>query len=577
VDVSDLIRHTHQDEPFDDFEQQPLLGKKLSQLGPGVSWSDLDGDGWDDLVIGSGKGGELSVYRNDGHGGFKRWSDPPLNQPITRDQTTVLAWPKAPGEVVLLAGSANYEDGLAIGGGVREFDLKDKVVRDIASGHQSSTGPLAMADIDGDGDLDLFVGGRVLPGKYPEAASSLLFRNTGGKFEIDTENSRRLAGVGLVSGAVFSDLDADGWPDLILACEWGPVRVFHNDAGKFIEVTEKLGFGKFLGWWNGVTTGDFDGDGKLDIVASNWGRNTPYQSHRQKPLRLFYGDLDGDGTEDLIEAYYDPELKKTVPERMLSFVARGLPLIRERFPTYEAFAKAGIEEIGRPWHNTKEHQANWLESTVFLNRGDRFEARPLPMEAQMAPSFAVCIGDMDGDGYEDVFLSQNFFATQPDLPRFDGGRGLWLRGDGQGGFKPLSGQESGINIYGEQRGAALCDYDGDGRIDLVVGQNGAETKLYRNMGAKPGLRVRLIGPPGNPHGVGATLRVMEEGRAGPAREIHAGSGYWSQDSVIQVLAADSPRAQLQVRWPGGKITESEVPSGVREIRIGEDGKVRPVP
>ena len=131
---------------------------------------------------------------------------------------------------------------------------------------------------------------------------------------------------------------------------------------------------------------------------------------------------------------------------------------------------------------------------IFLNRGDHFEAAALPREAQFAPVFAVCVADLDGDGHEDIFLSQNFFATQPETPRLDGGRGLWLRGDGTGKLMPVPGQESGVKIYGEQRGAALCDYDGDGRVDLVVTQNGAETKLYHNARARPGLRVPAPDP-----------------------------------------------------------------------------------
>src|SRR5262249_45177711 len=162
-----------------------------------------------------------------------------------------------------------------------------------------------LADVDGDGTLDLFVGGRVVPGKYPLGASSLLFKGSGTGFVVDEENCRRLARVGLASGALFSDLDGDGAPDLIVACEWGPVRVFHNEHGKLREVTQELGLDQYLGWWNGVTTGDFDGDGKLDIVASNWGRNCKYQGHHEQPWRIFFGDWLGGGKIDGMEAYYD--------------------------------------------------------------------------------------------------------------------------------------------------------------------------------------------------------------------------------------------------------------------------------
>ena len=195
----------------------------------------------------------------------------------------------------------------------------------------------------------------------------------------------------------------------------------------------------------------------------------------------------------------------------------------------------------------------------------------------MAPAFAVCAGDLDGDGREDIFLSQNFFAAQPETPRYDAGRGLWLRGDGLGGFSAVPGQESGILVYGEQRGAALGDFDRDGRVDVAVSQNSAETRLYRNAGSKPGLRVRLSGSSGNPECVGAILRLVSGGRAGPAREIHAGSGYWSQDSAVQVMAlADGP-VQLQVRWPGGVTNLTEVPVGAREVAVDVDGRVTEVP
>ena len=601
ADVSELIQHTHHEDPFDDTERQPLLWKKLSQSGPGVGWYDVDGDGWEDLIVASGRGGPLAVYRNDGHGGFQRMSGAPVSQVATRDQTGVLGWSKGPGKAMILSGSANYEDGLALGPCVRQYDLAAGTIDDRLPGQLSSTGPLALADLKGEGQLSLFVGGRVIAGRYPEAASSLLFHWREGKWEADVENTRRLAGVGMVSGAVFSDLDGDGRPELILACEWGPVRIFRNEQGKLITwdapVTinnQRLTLDQLSGWWNGVTTGDLDGDGRMDIIASNWGSNTRYQSHRAQPLRVYYGEASG--SLALVQSYYDAEMKKTVPEEGLDFVAKGLPFIRERVHTHLEYGQASAEEILGDWlKNARELRAGALESMIFFNRGDHFEAKPLPAEAQWAPAFAVCVGDYDGDGAEDVFLSQNFFAMESDTTRCDAGRGLWLRGDGKGGLSAVPGQESGVKVYGEQRGAALCDYDGDGRVDLVVTQNGAETKLYHNVRGRPGLRVRLKGPAGNPAGVGAQLRLMygtgplaaplsRGGGAagargagevnGPVREIHAGSGYWSEDSVVQILGAPEPPKKLWVRWPGGKITTGPLPQSVKEIEADDNGQIR---
>jgi hypothetical protein len=423
----------------------------------------------------------------------------------------------------------------------------------------------------------------VIPGRYPEGATSLLFRHRQGRWELDGENTRQLARVGLVSGAVWSDLDGDGFPELILACEWGPVRIFRNKAGKLSEWNAPLHgrlaatLNDLTGWWNGVTTGDFDGDGRMDIVASNWGLNSNYRATQERPRKIYFGDIAGRGLVDLVEAYYDETMNAEVPERDLSSVAIAFPFMRAKFSTHAAYAQAKVGDIyGDKLKNLKELKATTLETMVFLNRGDHFEAVPLPAEAQFSPAFAACVGDMDGDGNEDIFLSQNFFATQPEASRLDAGRGLLLAGDGHGHFQPVSGQRSGVRVYGEQRGAALGDFDRDGRIDLVVTQNGAATKLYHNVGAKPGLRVRLIGQRGNPAGLGAQMCLQHGDSKGPIREVHAGSGYWSQDSAVQVLSSGDRATTLWVRWPGGRITTANLPPAAKEIQMDKSGEMKVV-
>ncbi len=566
-DVSAVLGHTHFEPNFDDYARQALLPFKLSQLGPGVAWYDLDGDGHDDLILGSGRGGSPAFFRGDGQGGFAKM-EPPAGPVLPDDTTGIVGWTPAPGQRALLIGVARYE--ATNHAAVIQIEAANGALKSGPSLPEThaSTGPLAVADMDGDGALDLFVGGRVVPGRFPEAASSRIFRHDGKQLQLDAENSHALENVGLVSGAAWSDLDGDGWPELLLACQWGPVRVFKNSAGRFKEITAALGLDQYLGWWNSVTTGDLDGDGRLDILAGNWGLNTLWPATPARPTRIYYGDLGRQESVDLIEAETDPATGAIVPVRPLTSLANAMPFLRGRFATFKAFSEASVTEVlGDEQSRAREVRASTLASMVFLNRGDHFEARELPLEAQVAPVFAISVADMDGDGHEDVFLSQNLFATRPEVPRLDAGRGLWLHGDGTGKLKAVPGQESGVKVYGEQRGAAVADFNEDGRIDLVVTQNGAPTRLFQNVTAQPGLRVRLSGPPGNPTGIGATLRLKSGSHLGPAREIHAGSGYWSQDSAIQILGGRTPTTQLLVRWPGGQTSTNDLPPEAREISV----------
>jgi len=579
-DVSHLLEHTHHDNEFNDFERQPGLPRKLGQLGPGIAWADLDGDGWDDLIIGSGKGGRLAIFQNDKHGRFNPLTDGPFATTVPRDQTGIVVWRVEGKSARIFVGTASYEEAKAAPSVVQQYEPLAKTIEEPFTNLESSIGPLALGDMDGNGNLELFVGGRVIAGRYPEATSPRIYRQVSGAWVLDPENTRLLEKVGLVSGAVWSDLDADGYPELILASEWGPIKIFRNDHGKLSPWDPAISavdgrhstLSSLSGWWNGVTTGDLDGDGRMDIIASNWGLNTPYQASPERPAILCFGEFSGGGTLDLIEAEYDPALKSVVPRRMRERVAEALPDLLGRFPTHKDYSVASLDQVlGSHQGSAHNVQAQTLASMVFLNRSNHFEGQLLPIEAQLSPAFGVSVADFDGDGHEDVFLSQNFFANQPEVPRYDAGRGLLLRGDGTGRLKPMPGQESGIKIYGEQRGAAVADFNQDGRPDLVVAQNAAATKLFRNSTGKRGLRVRLNGPAGNPTGVGAQMRLLFGQRRGPMRELHAGSGYWSQDSAVQVLATPESPTEVWVRWPGGKITTGTVAKGASEIIVDTDG------
>ncbi|MDB6040829.1 MAG: ASPIC/UnbV domain protein, partial [Verrucomicrobiales bacterium] len=509
------------------------------------------------LIIGTGRGGKTAFYRNDQHGFFALR---PNSVIAPADQVGVVGW-SSRGTNRFLVAQSNYEGGGRNMSSVVEYDRNLKLF-DLINGQTPSAGPLGMGDLDGDGDMDLFVGSRQVPGHFPEPCLSRLYRNHFGQFRLDRSLSTDLSSAGMVSGAVFSDLDSDGKPELLLACDCGPIRVFRYNGRNFVEDTDRLGFAMYVGRWNGISTGDFDGDGRMDIIASNWGRNSKFQRFMEKPLELYYGNLNRDGRTAIIEAFFDSDSKNVVPWRSYVSIARALPFLPQKFPTYKTFAQLSVAELleGR-MAGVRKLEINTVDTMLFLNRGDHFESRALPPEAQFAPAFGISIADFDGDGAEDIFLSQNFFAVTTETSRFDAGRGLLLKGDGHGTFAAMTGEQSGLLVYGEQRGCAAADFDHDGRVDLVVSQNAAETRLFRNTGAKPGLRIVLKGSRENPQGIGAKIRLFTGETAGPAREIHAGSGYWSQEGAVQVMSSKGRPTKVSVQWPGGVTSVYPIPEG----------------
>ena len=402
ADVSSALGYRHSQAVFDDFARQPLLPYKLSQPGPGVSWFDLDNDGWEDLLIAGGRSQGITLYKNRKGAGFDILD--PVEPSVLNGlpATAILGYHPKLNSSTIWIGLSNYEDNISTAASAVSWDYGTRKVLTKLPGIPSSSGALAMADIDGDGDLDLLITGRVVPGRFPEPATSRILLNQSGVFELDAVNNKLLANVGMVNSGIFSDLTGDGWPDLLLACCWGPLRLFRNEKGRLVDESHKLA--SWSGWWNGVATVDLDNDGHLDIVASNWGRNTRYEDHRTQALQMYYGDFNEAGSVDIVEAYYDKAMDKLVPERALVSMAAGLPFIRERFTTHKAYGQASISEIlGERISRAHILSANTLESMVFLNRSNRFEARILPIEAQFAPAFAVVCGDFDADGNQDVF------------------------------------------------------------------------------------------------------------------------------------------------------------------------------
>lgn len=563
-DASNLITHEHYENTFNDYKYAPLLSQELSHQGPGVAWIDITRNGRDELLIGSGKDGKLAFWENKADGQLESKSLGKITEPATGDQTSIIGWSEG-NETRIVVGSANYEQGntVAPSAYVYSVDKNGNIVSDFSiNGTNSTTGPIAATDLDNNGYVDLFIGGRFQPGRYPVDANSRLFMNDSGNFKLHKQSNELFADLGLATGAVFSDLTGNGWPDLLVSTEWGTLRMFANKKGEFQDVTTEVGLDQFKGWWQGLTTGDFTGNGLPDIVATNIGQNSPYNMQDGKPIRIYYDDFNRDGRLDLVEAYYDKDTGSYVPRRRL-YNFGSIQRVLRNVKTHTQFANATLDEIfDRDFDEIPHKDINNVEHMIFINQGGEFKAHPLPASAQFTAGFDPSVADVNNDGKEDLFISQNFFGFPKHIPRLDAGRGLLLRGDGRGNFSAVSGMQSGVKVYGEQRGAAFSDINTDGKVDLVVTQNSEESKLFLNRTERKGLRITLKGLLNNVDAIGSSIRmVYSDGTKGPQREIQAGSGHWSQESFTQVMGVspDESLSGVEVNWFNQETETIQIP------------------
>ena len=557
-----------------DAEQQPLLPMRFDRRGPALALGDLNGDHQDDVILGGTGRQPAQVYL----GGPRFSSIAKLPSSPVDDGPLLLFDADGDGRPDLLetragtnrpAGSPDYQPVLYLndaGGGF-------KPAPDALPALPISVGAAAAADFDRDGRLDVFLGARVLPGKYPLAPRSALLANRGGRFEDVTDTiAPGLREVGMVSSALWSDVDGDGWPDLLLALEWGGVKYFHNDLGHgFTDYSERAGFAKAgAGWWTSLCSADFNGDGRPDYVAGNVGLNTPYRA----PALLFSGRFASGSATQLIEAYYEGD--RLYPRSTSRTLGAQIPEIKRRFSKNDDYAKATLEQVlgADRLAAAQRYEATQLLSGVFLSQPDgtyRFE--PLPRIAQIAPLQGVVAGDFDGDGHADIYAVQNSFAPIPSIGRFDGGLSQLLGGDGHGHFTPVTPLASGLVVPGDAKALTVLDLDADGWPDFLVSRNNGPTLAWRNRGV-PGrhsFRVVLQGPPGNPTAIGARLSLELADGTTQTAEVQAGSGYYSQSTAACFFGypEGNPPRRLRVRWPAGNTTKQAVlsPSATLTINV----------
>jgi len=576
------------EDAVDELYVQKLLPHRLNPRGPALAVGNISGTGEDDIVIGGTALDPLRVLLRSKSGAFAAGdAGAPATTPGLDDGPVLLFDSAGTGAADLLVtkggnsappGAPDYQPKLFLNDGHGGFRPAPE---DSLPPLPINAGAVAAADFDHSGRLGLFIGGRVETGRYPLPPQSALLANRGGKFEDVTDAlAPGLRNVGMVTSALWTDVDGDGWPDLLLALEWGNVKYFHNNQGNgFEDWTEKVGFASAgTGWWTSIAAADFNGDGRMDYVVGNVGLNTQYRADPVHPALLYYGDFKGGGgPAQLIEAYYEGD--KLFPWRTRKDMGASVPSVLKRFATFDAYSRATLPEIlgQEKLAKAQRFAATELRSGVFLSQPDgtyRFE--PLPRIAQISPLQGMVAGDFDGSGHPGVYAVQNSYAPIPAVGRFDGGLSQLLRGDGHGHFTAATPLESGLVVPGDAKGLAVADVGQDGWPGFVVTRNNDTTLVFRNRGTaahKP-LRILLHGAAGNPTAVGARITMELSDGSTEAAEVYAGSGYYSQSSPACYFGypESNPPRKIRVTWPSGAASAHAVPAGVTTLTLSPPGQ-----
>ncbi|SDM22523.1 Repeat domain-containing protein [Catalinimonas alkaloidigena] len=486
------VTHRHQESTFNEFKVQPLLPHSNAQTGPALAVGDLNGDGRDDAFVGGAKDQPARLFVQQPDGSFTALA-------FTADQRA-----EDQGALFFDADGDGDQDLYVVSGGVEFYAgnayYQDRLYRNDGRGRlqrdtlalpplHNNGSCVVAADWDRDGDLDLFVGGRTIPGQYPLPDQSHLLENDGrGHFtDVTATQAPELAHVGVVNDARWTDTDQDGWPDLLLAGEWMPLTLFQNQQGQFRNVTAVVGLQGTSGWWNSLAAGDFDQDGDLDYVAGNLGRNNPYQISADYPLRVYAKDFDGNGSLDPVLTCYLPGPDGTrheYPVHSRDAIVDQMVRMKGRFHRYRDYAQAEFSQV----FSDEERQDAYvgtceMVTSMFLeNRGVdssgtvQFRLTPLPDAAQLAPIYGMLAGDFNDDGALDLLAVGNSYATETIYGWYDAGIGTLLAGSTEGGFTVVPNRESGFWVDTDAKAMAeLRNPDGQRMIWVTSNQDSLRT------------------------------------------------------------------------------------------------------
>ena len=488
-DITDSVNalYRHIEVPFNDYEEQPLLPQKYSQSGPLISTGDMNNDGKTDFYIGAGFNSLPKIFTQGNNGNFSGQNFT-IGSPFEEDEGSALFDVDGDGDLDLLITygdmrfsdtSQYYQPRLYLNDGKGIFTLSPNA---IPANVRTIAGCVAVADYNGDGQTDIFIGGRVSK-EYPLSPRSFLLQNNKGFFtDVTNKVCPDLSKAGMITAAQWVDLDNDKKPDLVIAGEYMPIRFFKNNGTNFAEITSSTGLQNINGLWRSLIATDVDGDGDIDFIAGNLGLNNNYHASSKYPVKLYADDIDNNGKIDPLLFYYikdengDRQLFSSIN---LDQLAANVPLIKKKFPSNKDYAKATPDDIFTSDKNLQILTCNETRSAWFENKGNgKFEMHELPVEAQFAPVNAIVCEDLDGDGIKDILLAGNEYQTEVLTGRYDASYGCFLKGMDNKNFKYVSPSVSGFFINGDVKNMKLITNAKKEKL-ILVGVNDDSLKVFK--------------------------------------------------------------------------------------------------
>ncbi|GAB3731157.1 VCBS repeat-containing protein [Spirosoma lituiforme] len=537
ITTSTGLDYQHQEDDFVDYKaQQTLLSHKHSQIGPGLAIGDVDGNGLDDIYIAG------SAYRG---GTFLLQQKNPANgKPMFQQRIRAAKKPEETGVLLFDADTDGDLDLYTVHGstefGRDEASCQDSLYLNDGKGNfraslkalpntMSSGSCVVATDFDHDGDLDLFIGGRIVPQRYPEAARSYLLRNENEKgkdvhfTDVTDQLAPGLGRAGLVCSALWTDVDNDGWQDLMVAGEFMPVSVFKNQSGRGLAPKPMPELAKAVGFWNSLTAGDFDNDGDMDYIAGNFGLNSRWQASANQPVSVYAADYDKNGTLDPILSFFTGGIE--YPFHPRDVLTDQIPSFKKKMTSYSAYGNTTMSSLLSADDQKQAFikRATYLTSAYIENRAGLLLPHELPIEAQFSPVFGSLATDLNQDGNLDILLVGNDYATEVLSGLQDAGLGLCLLGNGRGKFTALTPAKSGFIVDRDAK-ALACLAVGNGQLYYIATQNNGPLRVY-SVANDQAMYTRV--------GSG-TFSLLEPIRPGQKRkvEFNYGSGYLSQSSRV---------------------------------------------